>query len=159
MRIGIDTWIDLIPEAYFGDGPKAQEGFSLCTSFDEDGIPNTHIHVGPYGERVSKTIPKIVKLLVDEGHNLIVDEVLLGENHYQDILKDYTVYYIGVTCELSVLESREKKRGDRCLGMARAQSHIVHKAIQRYDEMVDTTYESSDDIARRILKKYIEPTP
>jgi chloramphenicol 3-O phosphotransferase len=151
LRIGIDTLIDMIPQDYFGEGPKAALGFSVCSKIDDDGIPKTTIHMGPYGEQVSHTVPKMVRLLADLGHHIIVDEVLLGENHYQNILEGIPTYYIGITCALDILEKREKERGNRCLGMARTQNDIVHKAIQRYDLMVDTSLASSDDIAKKIL--------
>ena len=152
LRIGIDTLIDMMPKEYFGEGIKAALGFSVCSKIDYDGVPKTTIHKGPYGDMIARTIPQMVKLLADLGHHVIVDEVLLGENYYENILKDIPTYYIGVTCNLDVLEKREKARGNRCLGMARTQSDIVHNAIKTYDLMVDTSAESPESIAKKILE-------
>lgn len=150
LHIGIDTFIDMMPQEYFGDGPKAEYGFSICTKF-EDGFPKTRIHKGPYGEQISKTIPYVIKLLADFEHHVILDEVLLDTNHYGDILKDHEVYYIGVTCDLKIMENREKERGNRCLGMARVQAETVHQSIKKYDLMIDTTHESPQELAKKIL--------
>jgi len=151
LRIGIDTLIDMMPVDYWGDGPRSDQGFSLCSKTDEDGVIRTTIHMGLYGDKVSKTVPHMVKLLADFGHNVIVDEVLLGENYYGDILKDHKVYYIGVMCDVKVMEEREKLRGNRCLGMAREQSSLVHNSIKTYDMMVDTTHVTSENLAKNVL--------
>ena len=64
-----------MPTKYVGGGEKAAEGFHFVSSV-QDGLPLTEVKTGPIGEKVSNSIPKIVKLLVDNGFNIIVDEVI-----------------------------------------------------------------------------------
>jgi chloramphenicol 3-O phosphotransferase len=76
LTIGIDTFIDAMPSKYIGGGEKAIEGFRFVSSFDHEGFPITKVETGSYGKKVSDSISKVVKQLVDDGHNLIIDEVI-----------------------------------------------------------------------------------
>ena len=64
------------------------------------------------------------------GLNVIVDEVLLSEDDWigwQQELEGLDVLWVRVDGALDVVEAREKERGDRMIGMARAQFDIVHR--------------------------------
>ncbi|CAG8765158.1 3937_t:CDS:2 [Gigaspora margarita] len=64
----------LLPVKYVGGGEKATEGFHFVSSIDKEGLPITEVKTGPYGKKVSASVPKIIRQLVDDGHNVIVDE-------------------------------------------------------------------------------------
>ncbi len=66
----------LLPVKYVGGGEKATEGFHFVSSIDKEGLPITEVKTGPYGKKVSASVPKIIRQLVDDGHNVIVDEVI-----------------------------------------------------------------------------------
>ena len=69
-------------------------------------------------------MPRVFKQLANDGHNLIIEEVVLGQKYlknYRDNLKKYQTYFVKINCELLVLEKREKSRGDRITGTNRAQ--------------------------------------
>jgi len=126
--MGIDTFFQSMPPQYVGFGEKAAEGFHFIPDRDEHG-PIMGIQSGPLGEAIVKSIPKVIKTLADDGHNLIVDEVLfedLGLKYYVQALSNHTVCFIGITCDLDVMEEREILRGDRALGLARDQILRVH---------------------------------
>jgi chloramphenicol 3-O phosphotransferase len=57
---------------------------------------------------------------------------------------------VGVLAPLHVLEEREKARGNRIAGEARAQVDVVHREIE-YDLTVDTSCQSPEECAGTIL--------
>jgi chloramphenicol 3-O phosphotransferase len=85
---------------------------------------------------------------------IVVDHVF--EQHVwfedcRDALKAMRTYFIGVRCPVSVLEERERARGDRKPGMARSQVDRVHER-KPYSLEVDTSLQSPEDCATEILK-------
>src|SRR3954468_20306969 len=71
LTFGIDSIIDAMPGKLVGSGKEAAEGFHFVSNF-EKGFPITEIKVGSIGKKVSNLAPKIVKLLVDNGFNVVV---------------------------------------------------------------------------------------
>jgi len=64
-----------------------------------------------------------------------------------------TVFYIGVFCDLAVMQEREVLRRDRCIGLSNDQIDRVHQGVlNSYDFKVDTTATSPFEAARLILK-------
>lgn len=162
LLIGIDTFFHMMPSAYVGFGDKADQGFHFVPEHDEVG-PLMRIENGPYGQALGKTIPKVIQTFADHGHDLILDEVLFGDeslNGYVQALKGHTVYFIGVMCDLKTLQEREILRGDRALGLGRDQIGRVHTPERSYDMAVDTTCASAFECGKAILKFIAEnPTP
>ncbi|WP_161882949.1 chloramphenicol phosphotransferase CPT family protein [Deinococcus alpinitundrae] len=74
------------------------------------------------------------------GNNLVVDYVLeetetLGE--LMRLLAPFDVFFVGVHCPLPELERRERERGDRRIGDARADFERVH-TFSSYDFEVES---------------------
>lgn len=86
----------------------------------------------------------IVDGILPYGNAAQIDEALAG-------FRKFRLCYVGVHCDLHVLEEREKARPDRKPGWARRQAADLH-AGQRYDVEVDTTSRSADECARRIAE-------
>ena len=88
------------------------------------------------------------------GTRLIIDEVFLGGGASQARLRSalggLSVVWIGVRCDAAVAEARERRRGDRTMGMARDQAARVHRGVV-YDTVVDTDEEAPHDCARAIV--------
>ncbi len=161
LCLGIDTFLDMMPRHYIGMGKKAAEGIHFIPDQTEQGEPLIHIECGAYGKKFMNAVAPVVKALADQNLDLILDEVLIDEAHlinYADALKDHTVYFIGVHCALEILEEREMLRGDRSLGLARAQINCVHALTFFYDFEVDTTHTSSMTCAKNILA-FIQGNP
>lgn len=154
LLIGIDSFFQMMPSKYVGFGEKAQEGYRFVLEQDSQG-PIMHIESGPVGKTVTNSIPKVVRTLADDGHNIIIDEVLFSdeelENYVQN-LEGHKVYFIGVICNLTTMIEREILRDDRALGLARDQYTHVHKRKRPYDFIVDTTHTSAFKCAQYILK-------
>lgn len=160
LLLGIDTFFQMLPSKYVGFGEKALEGYHFIPDHDQRGSI-MRVESGPAGKAVTHSMPKVVKTLARDGHNLIMDEVLFSDEeleNYVKVLVDETVYFVGVMCDLEILIERELLREDRALGLARDQFSHVHQRQRPYDFTVDTTHSSAFKCAREILD-YVHKNP
>jgi chloramphenicol 3-O phosphotransferase len=98
---------------------------------------------------------RTIAMFSDKGVNLIVDQILHNDDTSKDCyetLKDYPVFFVGVHCPLSELEKREKERGDRMVGQAKAQLNYVHQQGEQYDIEVDTGLKIDSSVDDIVLK-------
>jgi chloramphenicol 3-O phosphotransferase len=88
------------------------------------------------------------------GTGVIVDEVFLeggrSQARLQRALRGLGVLWVGVQCQPDVAGTRELRRGDRTLGMARDQAQRVHEGVS-YDLVVNTTANSPAECADAIV--------
>jgi hypothetical protein len=66
----------VMPARYLPGGEKASEGIQFVPGTDEEGFPIMKVESGDYGKKVGQSIHKVIKQLADDGHNLILDEVI-----------------------------------------------------------------------------------
>ena len=102
LHVPMDAFLEMLPERSF-DTP---EGLTFRPAVVE-GSPVVHIDC----------MRKAVGVMADMGLNLIVDDVADADDiaDYRGILSHHEVTVIGVFASLSVLESRERQRGDRMM--------------------------------------------
>jgi chloramphenicol 3-O phosphotransferase len=121
-----------------------------------------HVESEPEGGKLFSVMPQFAEMIAARGNNLIIDEVLFDEETlktYVKHLKNHTVYYIGVFCDLAVMQEREILRRDRCIGLSNDQIDRVHQGVlNSYDFKVDTTATSPFEAARMILK-FVDDNP
>lgn len=155
LSFGVDKFIDMIP---FG----RQEPYLKFIPGQNERGPTMHVESGAEGAKLFSVMPQFAEILASSGNNLIIDEVLFDEEAlkaYVQHLKAHTVYYIGVFCDLAVMQEREVLRRDRCIGLSNDQIDRVHQgALNSYDFKVDTTAISPFEAARLILK-FVVDTP
>jgi chloramphenicol 3-O phosphotransferase len=155
LTFGIDTFIDMIP------ADRHDACFTMIPGQNQRG-PTMHVASGPEGENLFGVMPKFAEMLASRGHNLMIDEVLLDQEAlkaYAQHLRAYTVYYIGIVCDLAVMQGRERLRGDRCIGLSNDQMDRVHHGVLGvYDFTVDTTVICPVESARRILQ-FVDDVP
>ncbi|MBA2369930.1 MAG: AAA family ATPase [Candidatus Protochlamydia sp.] len=161
LHIGIDRVIGMMPARLNNwEGGPASQGFSWKSSIDETGHPIQEIQMGPFAEKMSATLKEIVLTMVKMNHYIIIDDVALCSqdvDKWKAALQNYKVLWIGIHSSLSLLEEREKQRGNRMLGSARAQFYQVHKGVT-YDLEFDTSKESLEQIIQasgEILFNYL----
>lgn len=156
LHIGIDRVIGMMPDKLNDwEGGPALLGFSWKNSTDETGHPVHEIQLGPFAKKMSDTLKEIVQTLARLDHYIIIDDVAFGKqdvDKWRSALKGYNVLWIGIHTPLSLLEQREKQRGDRMIGSARAQYYQVHKGVV-YDLEFDTSKDSSEKIIHDIKEK------
>ena len=101
-----------------------------------------------------------IRLYSDLGNNVIVDHVMIvREKSLQEcvnLLHDYPVIFVKVTCPLAELQKREKERGDRTIGTAEWQIPLLHPQ-DTYDVIVDTCANSPEECAEQIIKRMEKP--
>jgi chloramphenicol 3-O phosphotransferase len=93
---------------------------------------------------------------VEAGNNIIVEHILdtpgwLG--HLQQLLAGRDVFFVGVRCDLVVLNRREAARGDRPIGSAEADYRSIHAGID-YDCEVDTTGGDLDGLVAKLISAW-----
>jgi chloramphenicol 3-O phosphotransferase len=89
------------------------------------------------------------------GNNLIVEHIVETRawmNRLLVLLENLDVFFVGVHCPLQELERRERERGDRRIGEARADFEITH-TFGRYDFECSMTGDV-DDIVSRVIEAW-----
>lgn len=149
LHVPMDAFLEMLPERSF-DTP---EGLTFRPDVVE-GSPVVHIDSGPLAVRTFRSMRKAVGVMADMGLNLIVDDVADADDiaDYREILRHHDVTVIGVFASLSVLESRERQRGDRMIGLARAQFDAVHDGIE-YELIVTTDDRTALECATEIVER------
>lgn len=151
LHVAMDAFIDMMPERSF-DHP---DGLSFET-VQQDGKPSVIIHTGPMAARVFRGMRRAIAALAAEGNNLIVDDVLLGEEEkgeYAELLAGFQFFKVGIFAPLEILEERERQRKDRLIGLARWQFDKVHRDMI-YDLEVDSSTMTPLDCAELIKAKF-----
>src|SRR6266496_3328261 len=89
------------------------------------------------------------------GLNVIVDEVVIDRTSWDDwavALAGLEVVWVGVRCSAEVAEERNRARGDRFAGLARALTATVHRHV-RYDFEIDTTTQTPDEVLAQLTDR------
>jgi chloramphenicol 3-O phosphotransferase len=146
LHVQMDAFLEMLPETLQDHAP----GFTFETGW-QDVKPCVAIEAGPVGHRAMLGMRHAIAAMAGQGNNLIVDDVMLGDEmaQYLTLLSGFDVFRVGVLAPIDVLEARESQRGDRLPGLARWQYERVHKGIG-YDLEVDTSLLSPIQCAERI---------
>jgi chloramphenicol 3-O phosphotransferase len=87
--------------------------------------------------------------IVGAGNNLIVEHIVETEKWLRrlvTLLRGIDVFFVGVNCPLPELERRERARGDRRIGEARADFEVIHK-LAPYDFEVSSIDSNEENVA------------
>lgn len=158
LHIGIDQFIEMMPDKlndFTGESP--QDGFYWKSVTLDDGSPAFKITAGEYGKKINDAYRQSAANLAGMGLSLIIDDITNGNEELQFwkiLLKPYNVIYVGVYCDVDILQMREKQRGDRKIGTAIEQNQRVHRDID-YDFCVDSTNMSAQQCAQKIISELI----
>jgi chloramphenicol 3-O phosphotransferase len=145
LRLGIDTFWNAIDERWMEHGPRASEGFLWRD--DASIVP------GPVGDRLAAGMRAAVAACARCGNDILVDDVFIDPrwlDEWRAELEGLEWLFVGVLAPLAVLEERERSRGNRIAGEARAQVDLIHTGIE-YDLTVDTASQSPEECACAIL--------
>jgi len=96
-----------------------------------------------------------VRAFSDISINVIVDDVFLTEDdrleQCVELLHDYPVLFVHVTCPTDELRRREKERGDRGIGQGESQISILNPQ-STYDITVDNYKNTNEECADMIIE-------
>lgn len=141
LRIGIDQVIEMMPEKVNNwCGGSAELGFSWKSSTDIEGHPLQILQMGSFAQKMPSAMRTISSALVHSGFHLIIDDVAMEDHSYaswKKALEGVDVLWVGLTAPIDIIEKREKERGDRLVGQARAALPLVHREFI-YDLFIDT---------------------
>ena len=156
LIISLDQFRDAMPDRYRGlnapAGTTGAEGLNIVPVEQEDEL-RTSIRFGDYGETVLKAMRRSALACVQEGLNVIMDDVInrpsFGSD-YVSVFKDLDVLFVSVTCDREEMVRREQARAGRFPGTALTTLSEVHQHMT-YDIEVDTTNASPDQLAQTVL--------
>jgi chloramphenicol 3-O phosphotransferase len=145
IRLGIDAFWNAIDERWMEHGSRAAEGF-LWTA-------DARIVPGPVGQRLAAGMRAAVAAFARAGNDVLVDDVFIDPDWldaWRHELSDLEWFFVGVVAPIEVLEERERARGNRIVGEARAQVDVIHDGIE-YDLIVDSARQSPQECAEVIM--------
>lgn len=148
LHVQMDSWIEMLPDD-LQDNPST---FSFVAE-SAGGMPSVAIHSGPLGDRLMAGFRASVAAMADAGLDLIVDDVMLSPadaQEYRRCLERHDLRFIGLRAPLTVLEQRERLRGDRMPGLARWQFDRVHRD-QAYDLQLEMDQATPGQCAEAII--------
>ena len=145
LRLGIDVFWTAIDERWMEHGPYASDGFQW--------LADARIVPGDVGQRLAAGMRAAIAACARCGNDLLVDDVFIDRrwlDAWRTELAGLEWLLVGVRAPLPVLEERERLRGNRITGEARAQIDVIHAGIE-YDLTLDTGSHSPEECARAIL--------
>jgi chloramphenicol 3-O phosphotransferase len=143
--LGIDTFWNAIDERWMEHGPRAGDGFAWMD--DATIVP------GPVGQRLAAGMRAALAAFARTGNDVLVDDVFIDPawlDGWRSELAGIELFLVGVMAPAHILEERERARGNRVVGEARAQVELIHRGVE-YDLTVDTSRQSPEECARSIL--------
>ncbi|WP_309709140.1 AAA family ATPase [Armatimonas sp.] len=139
-----------VPHVYFGED-------DFWSKLPERGNPLDHSFEFRY--KLYYGFLHCIAALADCGNCVIVDTVADDKEALvacARLLSKANVLFVGVHCDLVVLEARELARGDRSPGTARRQHERVH-THSHYDIEVDTSTATTAECVEAVLKVHSTP--
>ena len=141
LLIGIDDFLSKMPAAWLdlglatGPGTHARDGLRFETT--PTGL---QLRVGATCRRLLHAYHHAAAAAARSGLNVIVDDVVIDDEvhgDWLDVLGELRPTWVGVRCSPEITAERERRRGDRPVGMTGTQTHSVHRSM-RYAFEIDT---------------------
>ena len=154
LHTGIDHFLERYPDRMitYSDGVDPAHAEGWLAVFRDDTL--IEVRIGPAGYRMIAGMYRAIAALAEAGLNVVVDDVMYDPHVLEEAvatLHEYDVFFVGVRCALDVAERRERERGDRAKGGARAFHYLVHRhAI--YDLEIDSAQLSAEECAAHIKR-------
>ncbi len=138
-----------------GEAENVPPKLSRGTAFIHNDWKFVRIEYGDDGRRAFQGFFGMTAALAESGTNLIVDGFLDEAWMIPSAaasLGSQRAFLVGLHCDIDELERRERDRGDRFQGIARAFAESVHQHVPFYDIEVDTGRMSVEESVRAIVK-------
>lgn len=161
LTFGVDSFINMMPYNISYNDKVSSEYFTFVPGSNDRGAI-MRVESGAKAEQLFGVMPDFANLLASRVNNIIIDEVLFddsGLKSYIKTLSSYIVYFIGVFCDLSVMQEQEILRCDRAIGLSNDQIDRVHaSSLREYDLTFDTTSKTAFENAKQILE-FVDNNP
>jgi chloramphenicol 3-O phosphotransferase len=141
LLIGIDDFLSKIPTAWLdlglatGPGAHAHDGLRFETTSS-----GPQLKIGATCRRVLHAYHQAAAVAARTGLNVIVDDVVIDDEvlgDWLDVLGELKPTWVGVRCSPETTAERERRRGDRPVGMTVTQTDSVHRSVH-YAFEIDT---------------------
>jgi chloramphenicol 3-O phosphotransferase len=157
LSIGIDNFFVgvLPPKFYLEDTPEHREVMYGIAS-EHNGNQLFTLHIGKTGQKVITGMHRAIAAYAKAGNNVIIDYIMYDSAWHADLmnaLSGVSVFTVGVTAPLSVIEAREKMRATSPQGHARSIYESTHNGWN-YDIVLDTDDITPEDAADQISVLY-----
>ena len=136
----------------YGGGDVRRETKTVSGEIVYSGGPITEVRLGPGALKLLAGMYRSIAALAAAGLDVVVDDVIYDRRVLQaavEALQESPVLFVGLRLPLAEAERRERERGDRGPGGARAWYELVH-AHGIYDLELDTSITSPLECARTI---------
>ena len=158
QHVALDQFRDGLPDKFRGlnapDGTTGALGLNVIPDL-KNGQSYTRIHFGDAGRMILRGMRRAMRALVDEGVNIIIDDIILEPDFLTDYLRVFEgceVWFVGVRCNLAVIDKREQARPGRFPGTAFGHADICH-AHNLYDVEVNTGENDPSTCAEEVIKR------
>lgn len=160
LCVGFDDFVFMSAPRYYSGADTASQ--DVVDDFTRLGVQmvvtsteplSVRAEFGPVFRRLLDGMAPAVRALVDAGNSIIFDHVLHDEAMARSLRESLTgldIAMVGVTCDVAILEERERQRGDRVRGRARGLVDVVHTFCE-YDVMVDTGRQSPEECVAAVV--------
>lgn len=143
QHIALDQFRDGMPDKFRGlnapAGTTGWQGLNVVPVADSESS-YTRVTFGDQGIALLKGMRRAMRAFVDAETNIIIDDIILEPeflNDYLEVFAGIEVWFVGIRCDLAIIEDREAKRLGRFPGTARGHLMQCH-AHNHYDIEVDT---------------------
>ncbi len=148
MHVQMDSFLEMQPRRL----DNHADGL-LFRNIGSEQEPEIAVSSGPALQKLMAGMRHGVGAMAEQGNNLIVDDVLWDQKDfdaYRALLVEYDPKFVLLDAPLDIIESRERSRGDRVLGLARWQFDRVRQ-MRSYDLVVDTAKSDAVSCAKEIV--------
>jgi len=164
QHLALDQFRDGLPGRYRGlnapPGSAGDLGLNVVPVDHPSGERLTEVRFGAHGEQVLAGMRRAIAAFVRAGNHAIVDDLLLKPAYLYDYAEAFDgldVWFIGVRCNLDVVNAREAARPGRFPGTARSHFDEVHGHGACYDLEVDTSDSTPRACAEAIIARMASP--
>jgi chloramphenicol 3-O phosphotransferase len=161
QHVALDQFRDGLPDKYRGLNAPADtagaQGLNVIPD-QKNGQAYTRIHFGDAGQVVLRGMRRAMRALVDEGVNIIIDDIILEPlflTDYLSVFEGCEIWFVGVRCDLAVIDAREQARPGRFPGTAFGHADICH-AHGLYDVEVNTGTDKPQACANKVISRMSE---
>ncbi len=147
LHVQMDAFLEMLPRRAL-DHPNG-------LLFDRIDGQTIDVKTGHIVELALAGMRNAIASMAECGNNLVVDDVFFGDEdiEYRRLLKPYMLRVIGLFAPLTVVQDRERARGDRDIGLAKGQFERVHSG-RSYDLELDTASASPSQLAKQICDAF-----
>jgi chloramphenicol 3-O phosphotransferase len=156
MHLGIDTFWYAIPQSQLDMQRVRPEYHTWDVVVEDDGLEWFSLTPGPLLEKAMHARYLAIRVYLDEGINVIADDLIWTRDWLIDFLRiyqGYQVWLVGVHVSDEEGARREVQRGNRIAGASRGSARAAHAHLE-YDFDIDTTDGLMPELARELHARY-----